>query len=102
MATKLKHLGQAQIGLTYDPSEIVDEGTGTLVLRSSNIQGGRIVFDDNVFVKKEIPSRLITQSGDILICSRNGSRALIGKNAKIDCDSAGQSFGAFMTILGVT
>jgi len=96
--TKLKHVGEAQIGLTYDPSEIVTEGQGTLVLRSSNVQEGRIVFDDNVFVKKEIPSRLITQAGDILICSRNGSRALIGKNARIGSDAAGLTFGAFMTI----
>jgi type I restriction enzyme S subunit len=97
-AAKLKHLGRAQIGLTYDPSEIVDEGTGILVLRSSNIQDGRIVFDDNVYVQKEMPSRLITQIGDILICSRNGSRALIGKNARIDSNAAGLTFGAFTTI----
>jgi type I restriction enzyme, S subunit len=59
--TEPKQLGKAQIGLTYDPTEIVEEGTGTLVLRSSNVQGGRIVFDDNVLVAKEIPSRLATR-----------------------------------------
>jgi len=96
--TKLKHLGQAQIGLTYDPADIVDESEGTLVLRSSNVQQGRIVFDDNVFVHTTIPSRLVTQLGDILICSRNGSRALIGKNAMIGPDAAGLTFGAFMTV----
>ena len=97
-ATKLKHLGKAQIGLTYDPTEIVDENEGLLVLRSSNVQQGRIVFDDNVFVRTNIPPRLVTQLGDILICSRNGSRALIGKNAMIGLDAAGLTFGAFMTI----
>lgn len=97
-ATKLKHVGQAQIGLTYDPTEIVDESEGTLVLRSSNVQQGNIVFDDNVFVKTIIPPRLRTQLGDILICSRNGSRALIGKNAMIGPDAAGLTFGAFMTV----
>jgi len=97
-ATKLKHLGQAQIGLTYDPAEIVDETEGTLVLRSSNVQKGRVVFVDNVFVRTSIPSRLVTRLGDILICSRNGSRGLIGKNAMIGPDAAGLTFGAFMTV----
>lgn len=95
---RLKHLGQAVIGLTYSPADIVNEGTGTLVLRSSNVQAGKIVFDDNVYVKTSIRETLVTQVGDILICSRNGSRALIGKNAKIDETSAGLTFGAFMTI----
>jgi type I restriction enzyme S subunit len=95
---RLKFLGEAIIGLTYDPSDIVDENDGTLVLRSSNVQNGQIVFDDNVFVKKIIPAKLITKIGDILICSRNGSRALIGKNAVIRNEAEGVTFGAFMTI----
>ncbi len=97
---RLKHLGQAIIGLTYSPDEIVEEKeeSSTLVLRSSNVQSQKIAFDDNVFVNKEIPERLRTQINDILICSRNGSRALIGKNALIDAQSVDMSFGAFMTI----
>ena len=95
---RLKYLGEAIIGLTYSPADIVEEGDGTLVLRSSNVQGGEIVFDDNVYVSTPIPDALVTRAGDILICSRNGSRALIGKNATIDERSAGLTFGAFMTI----
>ena len=76
---KLKYIGNAIIGLTYSPNDIVDENDGTLILRSSNIQNGRITLDDNVYVKAEIPHKLITRTGDILICSRNGSRALLGK-----------------------
>lgn len=95
---RLKHLGDAIIGLTYDPSEVVNEEDGTLVLRSSNVQQGRISFDDNVYVSKEISPKLTTAPGDILICSRNGSRALIGKNALITEESAGVTFGAFMTV----
>lgn len=97
---RLKHLGQAIIGLTYSPDEIVEEKeeNSTLVLRSSNVQSQKIAFDDNVFVNKEIPERLRTQINDVLICSRNGSRALIGKNALIDAQSVDMSFGAFMTI----
>lgn len=95
---RLKYVGKAFGGLIYDPSEIVEEGYGMLVLRSSNVQNGRIVFDDNVYVTTAIPEKIITQNGDILVCSRNGSRALIGKNAMIDSQSSGVTFGAFMMI----
>jgi type I restriction enzyme S subunit len=95
---KLRYLGDALIGLTYDPADIVAEGEGTLVLRSSNIQNGRITLDDNVFVSTKIPAELITREKDILICSRNGSRALVGKTAKIEGSAVGTSFGAFTTV----
>ncbi len=93
---RLKYLGSMQIGLTYSPEEIVTDGA--LVLRSSNIQDGKIVHADDVFVGKEIPEKLKVEEGDILICSRNGSRSLIGKNAVITEEFSGQTFGAFMTI----
>ena len=95
---KLRYLGDALIGLTYDPADVVAEGEGTLVLRSSNIQNGRITLDDNVFVSTKIPSELITREKDIIICSRNGSRALVGKTAKIEGSAVGTSFGAFTTV----
>ena len=95
---RLKALGKAIIGLTYSPQDVVDEAEGTLVLRASNISEGRIVYRDNVFVRCSVPDRLVTQMGDILICSRSGSRALIGKSAKIDSLSSGLTFGVFMTI----
>lgn len=94
---KIKHIGNYRNGLTYSPNDIVGETEGTLVLRSSNIQNGRLVFDDNVFVSCNIPEQLKVHKGDILICSRNGSRELIGKNAIIDVDDD-LSFGAFMMI----
>lgn len=95
---KLKTLGKAIIGLTYSPEDVVDEEDGILVLRSSNIQNQKLSFENNVFVNKIIPKKLIVKAGDILICSRNGSRHLIGKNACIDEKNSGVTFGAFMTI----
>ncbi len=94
----LRYVGDAIIGLTYEPGDVVDENEGILVLRASNVSDGRIVLDDKVFVKTHVPERLITKVGDILICSRSGSRALIGKNAMIGLDSAGLTFGTFMTL----
>lgn len=95
---RLKHIGRAIIGLTFDPANTVTDGSGVLVLRASNVRDQRIVLDDNLYVSMEIPEDLRTRVGDILICSRSGSRALIGKNALIDSGSAGLSFGAFMTV----
>jgi type I restriction enzyme, S subunit len=95
---RLKFVGDTILGLTYSPFDVVDEGEGTLVLRSSNVQSGKLVSTDTVFVQSTIPENLIVRVGDILICSRNGSRALIGKNAVITEEYAGQTFGAFMTV----
>lgn len=96
--SRLKNVGKAIIGLTYSPDDLVSENEGMLVLRSSNIQNNKLSLLDNVYVNKKPSSQLITKIGDILICSRNGSRALIGKNIRIDHNSSGVTFGAFMTI----
>lgn len=92
----LGDIGETIIGLTYSPNDVVEHGT--LVLRSSNVQNGKLSYKDNVFVEMNIPNRVIVQEGDILICVRNGSRQLIGKCALIDVKSAGYAFGAFMSI----
>ncbi|MGT8839353.1 restriction endonuclease subunit S [Vibrio cholerae] len=95
----LGELGTCHIGLTYKSDNVVSEG-GTLVLRSSNIQQSRLVFDDNVFVNMDVPSKLKVCYGDILICVRNGSRSLIGKSAVIEQEHAIENltFGAFMSV----
>ncbi len=95
---RLRWVGEAIIGLTYSPTDVVSEGEGTLVLRSSNIQDGRIVLDDNVFVSAEIPRNLRTRVDDIVICTRNGSRALVGKTGKISERESGLTFGAFTAV----
>ena len=92
---RFKYLGTYRNGLTYKPEELSD--SGMLVLRSSNIQNGQIALEDNVYVDSVIKDELKVRKGDILICSRNGSRELIGKNAIIK-DDMDASFGAFMMI----
>ncbi len=93
---RMKSLGNVRNGLSYSPQDVTDKENGTLVLRSSNIKNGKLCFTDNVYVSCNIPADLQVQNGDILICSRNGSRELIGKNAIIENVCA--SFGAFMMI----
>lgn len=92
----LEELGQVLSGLTYSPDNIADNGV--LVLRSSNVQEREIVFSDNVFVNTESLKFTPVKEDDILICVRNGSRRLIGKNALIPKKSKGMAFGAFMTV----
>ena len=91
---RLGEIGFTNIGLTYKPTDISNDGT--IVLRSSNIQNGKLDFSDIVRVKKDIPEAKMCQVGDILICARNGSKKLVGKAALIHLE--GMSFGAFMAI----
>lgn len=93
---KLGELGECIIGLTYKPDNVKE--TGTLVLRSSNVQGNILKYDNNVFVDCEISEKLTNKENDILICVRNGSRNLIGKCALIKGEAIGETFGAFMSI----
>jgi type I restriction enzyme S subunit len=99
-AQRIGNLARALIGLTYDPADIVDgEDAGTLVLRSGNIQGGSITHDDCVYVSSAIPAKLRLRQGDLLICSRNGSARLIGKNALVGSEDVNNTWGAFMSVL---
>ena len=93
----LGEIGESLIGLTYSPSDVVKEG-GTIVFRSSNIQDGVIDYGDLVRVSKKIKDSIITRDGDLLICARNGSTRLIGKNALLKKSDEGQTFGAFMMV----
>ena len=93
---RLGEIVDTNIGLTYSPSDVVLNG-GTAVLRSNNIQNGKIDYKGLVFVNKEVPDKCLTKTGDLLICARNGSKALVGKCALIDQE--GMAFGAFMAIV---
>ena len=94
--TTFGQIGECIIGLTYKPENVVEHGL--LVLRSSNVQNGRLAYDNNVHVNLQVAEHLYTQLGDILVCVRNGSRALIGKCAVIDSTAVGVTFGAFMSV----
>lgn len=55
---RLKNIGDYRNGLTYSPLDLTDENKGTLVLRSSNVKNGEIVFEDNVYVSCSIRPEL--------------------------------------------
>ena len=96
--TKLKYIGTSIIGLTYNPNNLCGKDEGVLILRSSNIQHGKLILNDNVYIKGYIPKKLFIRENDIVICSRNGSRELIGKCALAKKEDEKYSFGAFMTV----
>jgi type I restriction enzyme, S subunit len=96
LLVRLDDIGNTFIGLTYSPKDISNDGIP--VLRSSNIQNGKIHLDDLVRVNKEIKENLFVENGDLLICARNGSKALVGKTAMIKNLSEPMVFGAFMAI----
>lgn len=93
---KLSKLGKIINGLTYSPTDVQKDGL--LVLRSSNVQEGQIVLDDCVFVKPNVKGANISLPNDILICVRNGSKSLIGKNAILPEGLPKATHGAFMTM----
>ncbi|MEY8568802.1 restriction endonuclease subunit S [Brevibacterium linens] len=93
---RLGEVGQSLIGLTYSPGNV--KRSGTLVLRSSNIQDGALAFENNVYVDSDIPDKIRVLENDVLICVRNGSRRLIGKSVILDKRVVGQTFGAFMAV----
>ena len=82
-------------GLTYKPSDVLS--CGTLVLRSSNVRDGELIYIDNVFVNPDIVNCQNVKSGDIVVVVRNGSRDLIGKHALIRTEMLNTVIGAFMT-----
>ena len=94
---KLGQLGKLISGLTYSPEDVRDRGL--LVLRSSNIQDGKIALDDCVYVTPTIKGAHLAKPNDILICVRNGSKPLIGKSAMIPEGIPKCTHGAFMTVL---
>ncbi len=83
-------------GLTYSPCN-VQNGIGTLVLRSSNVKNGEIVNADNVYVDSKVVDSKFVEIGDIAVVVRNGSRSLIGKHAQIKTRMDNTVIGAFMT-----
>lgn len=55
-------------------------------------------YKDIVRVNKNVKEKLITKKDDLLVCARNGSSRLIGKNAILHEADANQTFGAFMMV----
>ena len=94
----LSEIAEYYNGLTYKPEMVVEDGSGTIVLRSSNIQDSKLDFNDIVRVNIQAKEKNIVRKNDILMCSRNGSERLVGKTAIINTTEK-MYFGAFMMLI---
>lgn len=93
---RLSDIGTTNIGLTYHPEDT--SATGTIVARSSNIVNGKMDYSDLVRVTCSIRDNQYLGTNDILICARNGSKALVGKCAIFEGEPNTVAFGAFMAV----
>jgi len=88
-------------GVSYKPTDLhtsLDKDSITL-LRANNIEDGKIIFSDVVFVdRKCVSTNQILKKGDILICASSGSRNLVGKAASFSGDGE-YTFGAFCKVV---
>ena len=94
---RLPEIAEYFIGLTYSPKDVSD--AGTIVLRSSNVQNDELDLSDLVRVTCSVKKPLHVRKGDILMCSRNGSKRLVGKTAVIGNLLEEMTFGTFMTVI---
>ncbi len=88
-------------GVSYKKSEssMQDQKGYLPILRANNIQDGRLIFNDLIFVPKEkIKDSQLIKFGDVIIAMSSGSKKLVGKSgiAKFDYEGA---FGAFCGLL---
>ena len=93
---RLGEIGDTNIGLTYHPEDLID--TGIPVLRSHNIQDEKLCLSDLARVQTKIFENQYVSNGSILICTRNGSKNLVGKCTIIENLPEKMVFGAFMAV----
>lgn len=93
---RLSDIGTTNIGLTYHPEDV--STNGTIVARSSNIVNSKMDYNDLVKVTCPIRDNQFLNTNDILICARNGSKALVGKCAIFEGEPNTVAFGAFMAV----
>ena len=68
------------------------------LLKSNNVQDGRLNFNDIVYVDECcVSEEQRMRVGDVLICAANGSRNLVGKAASLLVERE-VTFGAFMSV----
>ena len=98
---RLSSAGKCLRGVSYSGDADLsahDTATTKRLLRSNNVQAATVVTTDAQYVNaaRVSPQQILTR-GDILICTANGSKALVGKAGRFDQDDGhAYTFGAFM------
>lgn len=97
----LEEVGKFVRGLSYTNTEVSQDASATLVLRSNNItQDGIVDCNNGLQYVTKIPSEeQKLKEGDVVICLANGSSNLVGKSACFSGDYNGvATVGAFCGI----
>ena len=98
---KVSELARQIRGVSYKPEDIHDglDKDAVILLRANNISGGKINFDDIVYVdRRKVSNEQYLRKGDVLICASSGSKQLVGKAATVDFDRE-CTFGAFCKVV---
>ncbi|EJS2611491.1 restriction endonuclease subunit S [Vibrio alginolyticus] len=88
-------------GVTYkkNQSSNVARADFLPVIRANNIQQGKLIFEDLVYVESHlIKSQQIILKDDVVVAMSSGSKSVVGKTAKAESDFNG-GFGAFCGLL---
>lgn len=97
---RLSTIASSNVGLTYKPADLVEDLSGIPVLRSNNIQNGKLNLNELKRVKGTnlLPKNFVLP-GDLLMCARNGSKRLVGKSCLVPELKERMMFGAFMAVI---
>lgn len=89
-------------GVSYRPENLLDDLSerSVTLLRATNIQKGKLTFEDVQLVPRTIVTRdQVLAVGDIAVCMSNGSKALVGKAAPFrEEEQFACTVGAFCSI----
>lgn len=94
----LKDIGEIVRGIGYKPTDVGNDVSPDYfpILRSNNIQGIGLTFNDLYFINKSrFKDSQFLREGDIVICMSNGSKVLVGKSARFESYDKPISFGSF-------
>ncbi|GAA0576244.1 restriction endonuclease subunit S [Halomonas salifodinae] len=101
MRGSLGELASGVRGVSYTPNQLQRfmSPETVVLLRSNNIKGGQVNFDNVQLVPSHIVSNeQLAQHGDTAVCMSNGSKALVGKSGRIEGNEAPCTVGAFCSI----
>ncbi|MEB3209518.1 MAG: restriction endonuclease subunit S, partial [Synechococcus sp.] len=98
---RLGEMGTCLRGVSYNPEyDLAADDTDCTfrLLRSTNLQRGRLDLEDLQFVdESRVAHWQHLRAGDLVFCAANGSRSLVGKSAVFDIEDGHRyTFGAFM------
>lgn len=97
----LSNIVQIIRGVTYKGSDALNHPKDGFigVLRATNIQSGKLILDDLVYVPiKEVSDAQLIKRGDIVVAMSSGSKTIVGK-AAIAIEDINAGFGAFCGVL---